>query len=713
MVKRNDAAQVDIAPDVRKLTSIQASRLAALANVGAKTLEGRTVAEISDKLRWVVDSRLLLFRRVCGRVVKRDPVTGIEYPVPFATVHVEDTDCHFVGFFPPGKRWSWFFPFHCHREEIGTVTTDECGRFCVWIPRFDIDWILRWRHERICFPDIFIRPTLEDILDELVAVPPFRRPIPEPDPAPFERDLADPLPRLRAFQRLARENVVATVGSEAARAIASLGDGLAFGASLSSATKALGAPAFRTPVPPPLPEEFRNIRIDHASTKGAKSNGVSLEAVRGTLASKLNVQPDALRALDLRKFIGPFRRCIDIFVPEWTVFFDVPDITFRVTQDVNHDGVEETIYSEGYFDVRWNAGAIPDVTLEASPIALAGRTCNVPPVPCGNTPAILSAGLLPLLNLPLPAAPYVDATAGYAKRPNRPHPSGDLVDPLPNPEASAPFCYTLQLYGCHRTDPAATHYRLRYSYSPDGVTFSGLSPFVGMTWPIHRLVGGTLEELWTASDADGWYPIQPNLTAPDTWLYESDKLLLEWPTSAWPDGAYRVRLELGTGGSNVTSHAPDIAFRIDNSAPQYAFTVEYRKVHGPPGFTPVTDQCQPIRRGATPDDLEFRVTLDVSATHFRSAFLTAGACVGGSFTPQPGGVDAHWHTSAGDNSVVLQKHYVLPASALAGTYSFGFVAASRAFNPSGYDSGHLLDWEYDPAPIYVNPSLSFSVIDAN
>jgi hypothetical protein len=64
-----------------------------------------------------------------------------------------------------------------------------------------------------------------------------------------------------------------------------------------------------------------------------------------------------LDKLDMTKFRGPFRRCIDIVVPEWQVIVDVPDITFRVTQDTNGDGTEETIYAEGFFDVRWNAGA--------------------------------------------------------------------------------------------------------------------------------------------------------------------------------------------------------------------------------------------------------------------------------------------------------------------------------------------------------------------
>ena len=65
---------------------------------------------------------------------------------------------------------------------IATAKTDECGNFCIWIPRWDIDWVLRFRHERFCFPIIFERPSVRDLLDELI---PHKIPFPEPDPGPF------------------------------------------------------------------------------------------------------------------------------------------------------------------------------------------------------------------------------------------------------------------------------------------------------------------------------------------------------------------------------------------------------------------------------------------------------------------------------------------------------------------------------------------------
>jgi hypothetical protein len=41
--------------------------------------------------------------------------------------------------------------------------------------------VLRFRHERICFPIIFERPSIRDILEKVI---PQRIPIPIPDPDP-------------------------------------------------------------------------------------------------------------------------------------------------------------------------------------------------------------------------------------------------------------------------------------------------------------------------------------------------------------------------------------------------------------------------------------------------------------------------------------------------------------------------------------------------
>ena len=61
---------------------------------------------------------------------------------------------------------------------------------------------------------------------------------------------------------------------------------------------------------------------------------------RKTLAARLNVDVKVLERFDPRQYIGPFFRCFDVWLPEWSLILDVPDITFRVTQDVNNDSTQ-------------------------------------------------------------------------------------------------------------------------------------------------------------------------------------------------------------------------------------------------------------------------------------------------------------------------------------------------------------------------------------
>jgi hypothetical protein len=56
----------ELAPDRRKLTQTQATRLGALANLQPRELAGLTVAEITDKFKWKISPELLLFRKICG-----------------------------------------------------------------------------------------------------------------------------------------------------------------------------------------------------------------------------------------------------------------------------------------------------------------------------------------------------------------------------------------------------------------------------------------------------------------------------------------------------------------------------------------------------------------------------------------------------------------------------------------------------------------------
>lgn len=707
MTASRTRSRESLPPDQIKLGAMQTERLSAMSAVAADELAGLSVAEISDRFRFRVDPMLLFFRKVCGQVVKKDPVSGVEYPVPYATVHVEDTDCSLLGYFPAGSRWAWYFPFFCRRETIATARTDECGNFCVWIPRWDIDWLLRFRHERICYPIVFERPSLRDLLEELVPERiPF--PFPEPDPPPFgPRPGPDPAPFARADRGLLIEQLQQQYGRALADTYAGLDAQLTFGASNVEMARALDSAAFEQPLPPPLPRQFRMPEQTALRGKRAAAADTNMDTARASLAAQLRLEEKELAGLDLRRYIGPFKRCFDVLIPEWTPLIDIPDISFRVTQDVDADGDEETIYAENYFQVRWNAGAIAPLKLMALPNALSGLPCGGDPVPCGNVPAIVLAGRMPVTNAPT----IYDAGNGYALRPNRPHPSGLFVDPLPNPDAASPFHGAVTLFGCNQTDTRATQYRIVYKYSADGgATFTEYVPFLGLSWPLFRLdAGGMLEIHYPVPDSQGWYPIAlPSGSNP----FLPQDILLDWPTRAKADGRYVLKVELGSGGKETSSSA-EVAFTIDNAAPKGPFTIEWRK-EGSGSFQLLRPPCPLIKRGSASAHLEFRVTLAASATHLRSAYLDAEGCGGGDFT-LVSGTTQHWHEMPADNAETLQAIYRLDESTLQGTYSFSAVVSSRAFNPNGGDGGHLkpIPWQYDPDDLHIHPRFAFSVINAD
>ena len=680
----NDKATRDINPDARPLNMLQAMRLGELSGINAKELAGQSIAALSEKLKWRIDPEHFLFRKVCGKVVKK--VGGVEYPVPFATVIVEDTDCSLLGYFPKTWQWGWFFPLNCRREVLATVKTDKCGRFCVYVPRFDIDWIVRWRRERICFPDIFVRPNLGDLVD----TPDPRGPFP---PRP------DPAPDLTRFQRLAnlRVSTATALGGSGGRALAQRAEDLqaarSFGARTDDLGEAAQRRAFAAEMPPPLSVEFQQALSDGGQVVAGKGTK-AMDAVRGAIATQLGLAPGVLERLDLGRYIGPFRRCIDIFVPEWHHIVDTPDITFRVTQDTNGDGVEETIYSESYFDVRWNAGPIADVTLVASSAALESRVCDTPIVPCKDVPEILFAGLMPLT---LPA--YFNVVEGYALRPNRPQPPG------PRPPAKTPFLGTLQLYGCVNVSKAA-FYRVLLS-GDNGVSFA---PVTGLAWNIYPIPSG-LPHLVTP-DPLGWYPVLA-----DPGAFHPANLLLEWPT---PErGKYLMKLEVANAAKASLGIASNVvALQVDNTAPDvivnrlaWKFSTESDAAFLLPGRNLLVD-CPTIRRGAAPREIQVQFDVSVTAHHLRDAYLSTGDCGGGSFElTSPAGSAAHWHQTVLDNAVALSGRYRLDASALEGAYGFAYRANSRAMNPAGGDGGHLLDWFYDPVYAYAQHETKVAVVN--
>ncbi len=693
-------SRTQLAPDKAPLTESQATILGSLTGIDASKLKGLSVSEIATQYQWQIDPNFLLFVRVCGQVVKLDPATGNYEPVPFATVYAEETTCSLLGYFPIGPPWAWFFPFLCETHAIAQTTTDPCGNFCIWVPRFIIEWILRFRIERICYLQLFNKPTVASIVAYLQGHPIG------PDPGPEAQATVSLTPNTSLYQKAEQ-----LLGTQVVRQLASVGASQAFGAANPGKQALLARPAFPAGLAPALPKALR------VPTAGANAKQ-HLTAVRSTLATNLGLNAKQLESLNLNNYYGPFLRCYNIIVPEWVPILEVPDISFRVTQDVNGNGTQEVIYNGGPFDVPW--GNVSNVTLVASPIATSTTNCNTPTVICGNVPSLEYVGLMPLVNPPLPQAPYINATTGFATRPNPPHPGGTLAE-AGVPPSTAPYCETLQLYGCTNISKAA-YYRLRYTYTPPGsTTASALTPFTGLTWPLYREVGGTLQEQWPVADSSGWYPV---INPADGWFPNS--MVLEWDTvnSAYnANGLYTIQLEVANSSKTLLATSAPVGIYVDNSVPVVSYTAIWSFNSNFSGALPVpTDDCVVIDRGTTPQDVYVQVTYSVVANHLQSVQVGSGGCDGGAtlypVATTPAQLAAqlatvqHWYEDAGDNTVSNVATYKIAASQPQGVYSFDVYAASRAFNPAGSDAGPLDDWNYNPTYIWTEPSFAIAIVNA-
>jgi hypothetical protein len=306
------------------------------------------------------------------------------------------------------------------------------------------------------------------------------------------------------------------VGRETASKLLQTSQATNLGGQQSVFQSLLSQPAFRALTPPPASSKLLGM------DKGADS-------VRGVVRGKAGRDYQ----LDLAHYVGPFPlwNCEWVLQEELVPILEVPDITFWVTQDIDGDGEQETIYSDGWFQIGWKSGPINDVTLHASPIARINGTCEAPPVGDCEQPEITFAGLMPATSA------YIDTTndanRGTSVRVNPPHADGTIrpsVFPptIPNDEpAAAPFTGTVQLYGC-TTFAGGEFYRLLYSYNK-----AALTPFTGVTWYLDPNPGPGLPVL-VSPDAQGWYPI---LASPDAWWPPNE--LLDWPTTSYPDGLRR------------------------------------------------------------------------------------------------------------------------------------------------------------------------------
>jgi len=685
--KQNRAQSANLTPDKVKLNRIQAQRLSSLTNVNIKEIEGRDIAQLSESLKWQIDPNFFLFRRVCGQVVRWDAGTGQYQPVPFATVHVMDTECDFLGYFPYQVKWSWLYPIFCYQEEITEVVTDECGKFCVWIPWFDIEWVIRWRLERYCFPEVFVKPNLGELLQSVGVLP---KPGPGPDPGPIELRESD-----LSFDRLS-----AIAGRDTASRLLLAGQAASIGKNSSALTGLLNQPAFLNPVPPPTSPKLHALHKHHREHGSAGLR----DFVRGAA--------DREYKLDLNHYIGPFPlwRCEWVVEEELVPILEVPDITFWVTQDTDGDGDQETIYSDGYFQVGWKSGPLSDVILHSSQIARINGQCEVPPVGDCEEPEILFVGLMPA------ESPYIDTTAGptrgFALRPNPPHADG-LIRPsvfppslTPDTPANAPFMGTLQLYGCNLY-PGGQYYRLLYSYNgAPAVPFTNLDwyvdPFPGPGAPLH-----------VVPDAQGWYPILP---VPDDWFPPHE--LLDWATNGFANGLYDVTMEIGDATKSVIFTTPDaVPFQIDNSVPQPLITSLAWRVLPFGAWNVFPSLVCPLVNRPAGSDIEFQVQYQVSASHLLRTSLANSGCGGGVMqpNPEPNALPyMHWHTNASDNFVSQTATFVLPGTALAGCYGFSVNGYSRAFNPAGGDPAdpQAHDWYYDATWLIWNQfNLSVAVVD--
>jgi hypothetical protein len=670
------------APDETKLNAIAAGRLASLAGLEAQEVQGQTIASISEKLKWAIDPEWLLFRRVCGRVVQTDPDSGVAYPVPFATVHVLDTECDFWGYFPDGWLYSWLFPIRCRTEELTKVVTDECGNFCVWIPRFEIEWILRWRRERFCYEEFLVKPSIADLLARLAQEAEIQPKFPPPNPG-------DPV-ELSALVA-ERGDLSAAVGRPAQQAIMAAARTTAFGSQATPLVDRLAAPAFPQGLEPPLPHTLKE-----------RFTEVGHEA----LVDHVKGESLALEGIDLARWVGPFLRCVDIWVREWEPIFEVPDVSFEVTQDVDGDGTDDVIY-RSYFDISYG-GADPYVTIEASQIAVSLRSpVCVPSPPCDEGDvAIQRAGLMPVEAAPA----YFDTSSGFAVRPNKPRPGGLFGSAEMSP-STAPFFGELQLYGCVHAKGAAYYRILGATANGNGIPTPGSAAFgpavpLISSWKLARWAPG-FQQHTVSPDPQGWYEILPDS---DDW--QPEHLLLDWVTGS--AGVWQLTLELGNSAKSVIYTAPPVTMTIDNFAPTatpFPTLLQWRYAGTSAWTNLLTMPCPLITRDHVAD-VEIQVGATVAAGHLRSALLSAGGC-GISLAEVSGdpSVTQHWYENQSDNSWSTVATYTVPADAPAGCYSFWFDTTSRAFNPAGSDGGYADDWNYDnPWPLESDPSVSVAVV---
>lgn len=133
------------APEKRELNSHERARLAELAGLQPEAFCRLTIEEIRSRFGWQIDPRLLLFRRLSGRVLSADNEIGNAIPVPEAVIRVDSTLSDLLHFADNVHGGGCVLMTNLRRETITTLTTSSQGEFSLWIPRFDIESLARWR----------------------------------------------------------------------------------------------------------------------------------------------------------------------------------------------------------------------------------------------------------------------------------------------------------------------------------------------------------------------------------------------------------------------------------------------------------------------------------------------------------------------------------------------------------------------------------------
>ncbi|MGP8321211.1 MAG: hypothetical protein ACT6FE_02660 [Methanosarcinaceae archaeon] len=695
-----ETAKIVIVPEEVKYTShirrIAESEMAPTATIDkTRFLPGENMSLAEDLSIKPVDSIVNMWNlkhKVCGMVFKMDPETGEKCPVPGATVRIFDVDLNLFWWHPHPGPWGWLYPYKPHRrEEIGKTTTDKCGYFCLKIPYFDIDAVLRWRRRFRCMWEILKPPTILDALDlgvkpdiryypELKPLPEMKvkpRPGPIPDPAPVFNEKV--LGKSMEYAESGME--MPTIGYSNIKSNLAMRELFTKPRFEEIRQNLFERKALFDPLDTPEMSILEQPAFPHSiAAPQLPDDKVLMEMAGGEEAE------EAIKEIRMVKPLARLLHCWPEIVPEWKFFLDIPDIVIKVEQDIDADGDLETIYDEGFFDVNWNLSEpTTNVQIEAWPNAIC-VPCGIGYKPCTN------AGIVGINDMPLDPA-YQDAV-GYATRVNRPK---NLIIHKPYPPyppyvfrkpAETPFCKTLRIVGCPDYGHAA-YYKVFYTYEGGPVTHFTES------WHVYDISAGTSHHV--VPDTSGFYPV---LTPPNN--YFPYHTLVNWRSHRYPDGKYELKLALYDAAHNpIGSPLPPVKIVIDNSkpAPVDFLKLEYREGKGV--WKEALLHCPVIKR--TPGaDVELRVKYNVAATHLRDIYIRFSGCDG--FIED----ENYWHQDVSDNNKELDWETTLPGTKHQGGYHFYLEGRSRAFNAVG---GLATNWYIDPLHIWRGKVFNVVILD--